>query len=82
MRAYLRDWIDTFDQFKVEPLEVIDAGQGQVVAVFRNSGRARLSGVEADLTFAVVYTLRDGKIVRGREYWTRDEALEAAGLRE
>jgi ketosteroid isomerase-like protein len=82
MRAYLRDWIDTFDQFKVEPLEVIDAGQGQVVAVFRNSGRARLSGVEADLTFAVVYTLRDGKIVRGREHWTRDEALEAAGLRE
>jgi ketosteroid isomerase-like protein len=82
MRAYLEDWIDTFDQFKVEPLEVIDAGQGQVVAVFRNSGRAKLSGVEADLTFAVVYTVRDGKIVRGREYMTREKALEAAGLSE
>jgi ketosteroid isomerase-like protein len=81
MRA-LQDWIDTFDQFKVEPLEVIDAGQGQVVAVFRNSGRAKLSGVEADLTFAVVYTVRDGKIARGREYVTRAKALEAEGLRE
>ena len=82
VRAYLQDWTDTFESFKVEPLEVTDAGQGQVVAVFRLSGRAKLSGVEADLTFAVVYTLSDGKIARGREYWTRDEALEAAGLSE
>jgi ketosteroid isomerase-like protein len=66
----------------VEPLEVIDAGQDQVVAVFRNSGRAKLSGVETDLTFAALYTVREGKIARGREYWTRDEALEAAGLSE
>ena len=82
MRAYMQDWIDTFDQFKVEPLEVIDAGGEQVVAVLRNSGRAKLSGVETDLTFAVVNTIRDGKIVRGREYWTKEQALEAAGLSE
>ena len=82
LRAYMQDWIDTFDQFTVEPLEVIDAGEDQVVAVLRNSGRAKLSGVETDLTFAVVNTIRDGKIVRGREYWTKEQALEAAGLRE
>ena len=82
MRAYMQDWIDTFDQFKVEPVEVIDAGPDQVVAVIRNSGRAKLSGVEADLTFAVVYMLRDGKVARGREYWTKAEALQAAGLTE
>src|SRR5919198_6076092 len=82
LRAYMQDWIDTFDQFKVEPLEVIDAGGDQVVAVLRNSGRAKLSGVETDLTFAVVNTIRDGKIVRGREYWTKEQALEAAGLLE
>jgi hypothetical protein len=34
------------------------------------------------LTFAVLYTIRDGKIARGCEYMTRDEALEAAGLSE
>src|SRR6188508_1581361 len=82
MRAYMQDWFDTFDDLKVEPLEVIDAGPDQAVAVVRFGGRAKLSGVEADLTFAVVYTLRDGKVARGREYWTRDEALEAAGLSE
>jgi ketosteroid isomerase-like protein len=82
MRAYVQDWLDTFDQLKVEPLEVIDAGQDQVIAVLRSSGRAKLSGVETDLTYAALYTFRDGKIAVGREYFTRAEALEAAGLRE
>jgi ketosteroid isomerase-like protein len=53
-----------------------------VIAVMRGSGRAKLSGVETDLTFAVLYSIRDGKIARGREYWTRDEALKAAGSAE
>jgi ketosteroid isomerase-like protein len=82
VRAYLQDWLDTFDDLKAEPLELIDAGEDQVIAVWRMSGRAKLSGVEADLTYAAVYTIRDGKIARGREYATREEALEAAGLRE
>ena len=82
IRAHWQDWLDTFDDLTAEPLELIDAADQQVVTVLRFGGRAKLSGVEADLTFAVVYTLRDGKVARGREYWTRDEALEAAGLRE
>ena len=82
MRAYMQDWFDTFDDLKVEPLEVIDAGEEQAVAVVRFGGRAKLSGVEVDLTFAVLYTVRDGKVARGREYWTKEQALEAAGLSE
>jgi ketosteroid isomerase-like protein len=82
MRAYLQDWFDTFDDLRAEPVELIDAGEDQVVAVLRMMGRAKLSGVETDLTYAALYTIRDGKIARGREYWTRDEALEAAGLGE
>ena len=82
VRAYLQDWLDTFDGLSIDPLEFIDAGGDQVVAVLRFGGRAKQSGVETDVTFAVVYTIRDGKIARGREYLTREEALEAAGLRE
>jgi uncharacterized protein len=80
LRAYVQDWQDTFDELTSEPVELIDAGEDNVIAVIRNSGRAKLSGVETDLTYAALYTFRDGKIARGREYWTRDEALEAAGL--
>jgi ketosteroid isomerase-like protein len=80
LRAYLDDWIGTFDDFRSEPIELIEAGEDEVIAVTRISGRAKLSGVETDLTFAALYTVRDGKIVRGREYWTKEQALEAAGL--
>ena len=82
MRAYVQDWFDTFDNLRNEPVELLDAGAGKVLAVHRISGRAKLSGVETDLTYAALYTIRDGKIARGREYATRDQALEAAGLAE
>ena len=67
---------------KVKPVELIDAGEDNVITVIRISGRAKLSGVETDLTYAELSTLRDGKIARGRQYFTRDRALEAAGLSE
>ena len=38
--------------------------------------------LDLDISYAVAYTLRDGKIVCGREYIDRNEALEAVGLRE
>ena len=82
LRVFGQDWLDTFDEFKVEPVELIDAGDDNVIAVRRVSGRAKLSGVETDMTYAELSTLRDGKIARGRQYFTRDEALEAAGLSE
>jgi ketosteroid isomerase-like protein len=81
VRAYAQDWLDTFDDFRAEAVELIDAGE-KVIAILRISGRAKLSGVETDLTYAAVYTIRDGKIARGREYETRAEALEAAGMSE
>jgi ketosteroid isomerase-like protein len=81
VRAYVQDWLDMFDDAKIEPVELIDAGGDQVIAVLRGSGRAKLSGVETNMTYAAVYTIRDGKIARGQEYMTRAEALEAAGLR-
>jgi ketosteroid isomerase-like protein len=82
LRAYVQDWLDTFDDVRTEVVELIDADEDKVIAVLRMSGRAKLSGVETELTYAVVYTIRDGKIARGREYATRDLALEAAGLSE
>ena len=82
LRAYVQDWMDTFDEFYIEPVELIDGGDGVVVALLRYGGRAKLSGIEPDETLGAVFTIRDRKIARGREYETRDEALEAAGLRE
>ena len=82
MRTYVQDWIDTFDEFSIEPVELMDAGGEVVVAVLRYGGRAKLSGIETDETLGVVFTISHHKIARGREFRTRDQALEAAGLRE
>jgi ketosteroid isomerase-like protein len=82
LREFLQDWIDTFDGFRMELVELIDAGENTVVAVERFGGRARLSGVETNQTIGDVFTIRDGKVARGREYLTSQQALEAAGLRE
>ncbi len=49
-RAYVQDWLDTFDELTVEPRELIDAGTDQVVGVLHLAGRAKLSGIETHLT--------------------------------
>jgi ketosteroid isomerase-like protein len=78
MVRYLVDWTETFADFSVQLEEVEVAGEDLVVALGRVSGQARASGVETELRVAVLYTVRDGRIVRGREYMTKDEALAAA----
>jgi uncharacterized protein len=82
VRRYVQDWLDTFDDSSVVVEELRDVGDDSVLAIQRAKGRAKLSGVEIDLRYAVVYTLRAGKVVRAREYLSVDDALEAVGLSE
>ncbi len=76
-RAYLADWYETFADLNAVPGEFIDAGPERVIVVWHISGTARASGVQTELRLAIVYTIRSGKIVRGREYMTKDEAIAA-----
>jgi ketosteroid isomerase-like protein len=77
VRRYFQEWVDMFDGITNVAEELIDLDDDRVLAVQRAAGRARLSGAETEIRFVVVYTLRDGKIVRGREYLNRGEALKA-----
>lgn len=80
LRAYYADWQEMFDGITVEAEEILDAGDDTVVVVSRVAATARLSGIPTGLQLSIVYTLRDRRVARGREYATRDEALAAAGL--
>ena len=82
VRAYLEDWLDTFEDFRVDPVELVNVGEGQVVGTLRYSGRARHSDAKVDSVVAAVFVIRHGQIVGGGEYETRTQALEAAGLSE
>ncbi len=79
LRRYYEAWEETFDAMRVEVEESIDAGN-QVVVVVRSIGRMKGSDSEIDIRYAIVVEIRNRKIVAGREYLTREEALEAAGL--
>ena len=82
VRRYIQDWIDTFDDFGVVVEELRDVGDDRVLSIQRLKGQAKLSGAETDLRYALVSTVRDGKVVRAREYLNAEDALEAVGLRE
>jgi ketosteroid isomerase-like protein len=65
----------------VEPMELVDLGE-RIVLLANVPMRAQGSGVPLTEAFALVSTLKDGRIVRQQEYYDHAEALEAAGLRE
>ena len=80
MRRYYQDWIDMIDDLRGGIEEVVhDSGETLVVVLF-NSGRGRGSTVPIRGRYTVAYTIRDGLIVRGREYETPAQALEAEEL--
>ena len=82
VRQFLtRDLSEGFDQFRAEPLSVEGFGD-YVLVIVRYAGRGESSGIEMDQKFATLYELRDGKTVSMRDYPTRADALEAAGLSE
>jgi ketosteroid isomerase-like protein len=80
-KELLSSFWDEFQDARVEIRELTEAGD-QVVASVTMLGRGKQSGVEARWPMWQRWTLRDGKIVHGEGFTDRDEALEAAGLRE
>jgi uncharacterized protein len=81
IRDNLEHWKGAWEELEVTPEEFIDAGDRVLVTV-HHRGRGRGSGIEVDARFYEVYVVSDGKVVRVDEYETREQALEAAGLRE
>lgn len=81
LRAWFRAWYEAFEDFEHKCEELIDAGE-HVVSVGKDRGRGRESGVEVEQHLAAAWTVRDGKVVRVVWFSSRQEALEAVGLRD
>jgi ketosteroid isomerase-like protein len=63
-------------------LDEVSAGGDQVAARMRRAMRGQSSGVEVEYDYWVVFTFRDGLFARAEWFENRQDALEAAGLRE
>ena len=74
-------WDSEWEELETVPEEYIDAGD-EVVVTVHYRGRGRSSGIEYSERLFDVYTVRDGRCVRKREFKRRSEALAAAGVRE
>jgi ketosteroid isomerase-like protein len=78
---FLNRYRGTWRAWEVTIKELIDAGD-DVVALLHETVRARGSDAPIERHFAQVWTVRDDRAVKCRAYRTKEEALEAAGLRE
>jgi ketosteroid isomerase-like protein len=85
-RAEVRDWVlavhEVLENLHVEITELTELGNDRVFTETVLTARGKGSRVPVDLRFWMVLWFTEGKITRRQVSWTREEALEAAGLSE
>jgi uncharacterized protein len=82
VQRFLAEWLDLWDAFEAGVDQLLLAPDGRVVSLAWQRGKGRHSGLGMEKKWALIPTLRDGKIVRMDHYDDRTEALEAARVSE
>jgi ketosteroid isomerase-like protein len=80
LQGFFRERNEAFQSILDECEELIDAGEA-VISVVTTRGRGRTSGIDTEQRMAAVWTIRDGRAVRVVWFPSREEALEAVGVR-
>jgi ketosteroid isomerase-like protein len=85
-RAEVREWmaavLEVLENLQVEIAELTELGDDRVFTETVLTARGKGSGVPVELRFWMVLWFADSKITRRQVAWTKDEALESAGLSE
>ena len=81
VREFFARVAEAFDRLQLEIDSFLDAGDA-VVSLGRTRVHRELSGVTTGQPLAMVWRVRDGRVVVARSYLRPEEALEAVGLRE
>jgi hypothetical protein len=79
VRDALEGWLDAFDEYSFIVERFVDCGD-DVLVIGREEGRGASSGAPVSTTNYELITIRDGMIVRFREFYDERAALEAAGI--
>jgi ketosteroid isomerase-like protein len=77
--AFLTAWAGAWDDWELDVEAFHDAGD-KVVAVLHQHGRSKVAGMPVNMSFAQVWTIRDGRQSRMDMYSDPSEALKAVGL--
>ena len=79
---FQRTWSAEWNEFRFEPSEVVDLGDGRLLTVGRIKGGGFTSGADVDSDWALLLTIAAGRVVREQVFADHVEALEAVGLGE
>jgi ketosteroid isomerase-like protein len=79
IRTFEAEDLEAWEERRLEPERFIAAG-ADVVVLLHEYRRGRGSGVELETDTAVVFSVREGLVVRVQGYMDRAAALEAVGL--
>jgi ketosteroid isomerase-like protein len=83
VRQWAAEVWEVFSEVHHDLEGTIEADDGEtIVSVQRTHGLMRHTQLPMDLLWAAVWTVRDGKAVRGQGYMTKAEALEALAVSE
>ena len=75
---FLRSWLDSFEDFRVEPERIVERGD-ELVVIVRQSGTGRSSGLRVDARLAHVWTVAEGRAVRWEAVADPEVALPDGG---
>ena len=74
-------WVESWEDWSEEINEVRELGD-RVMVISTQRGRAKSTGIEISMQYALLYEVRNGELSGMGLYSSADEALEAAGLSE
>ena len=81
MQQFITEWTAAFDDWRLEVESLHEAGE-KVVALLHQHGRSKTTGLPVDMSFAQVWTMREGRYVRVETYSDTARALAEAGVEQ
>ena len=85
MAEAMRDFLSAWEEWRVEADEYREIDAERVLVLYHFSARGKRSGLEVgqiSTKGATLFHVSDGKVIRLVQYFDRERALEAVGLRE
>src|SRR5215207_5917508 len=80
LQQWWREFVDAFEDVRLELKEVVDVDEERVVTTQHVVGRFRRTGILVDGPFASIITIRDGRILSAIGYESPGKARKAVGL--
>jgi hypothetical protein len=77
VRRFVQQWKSGFKQFRYEPREIADPGGAHFAVRVGMIGTPRGSDTEVRDEYGVIFTLKDGLVIRQENFYEWDEALAA-----